>query len=117
MKYACLIYSDENDPTQNPDPTSEAMAPIMAGYFAFGEEFSAQIQGGEALAPTDTATCVRVKDGDITTTDGPFAETKEHLGGFYVVEADDLDAAVRIAARIPHAALGVIEVRPVLDFG
>lgn len=117
MKYACLIYSDENDPTQNPSPDSKEMEPIMAGYFAFGEKHAGSIQGGEALAPTETATCVRVRDDDITTTDGPFAETKEHLGGFYVIEADDLDAAVRIAAEIPHAGLGVIEVRPVLDFG
>ena len=117
MKYACLIYSDETDPEINPEPQSEAFAPVMAGYIAFGEEFASQIQGGEALEPTSTATSVRVRDGETITTDGPFAETKEQLGGFYIVDAADLDEAIRIAARIPHATTGTIEVRPVPTFG
>lgn len=116
MKYACLIYSDENDPVANPDPTTEAFAPIMAGYMAFGQEHDGIIQGGEALQDTNTSTTVRVVDGETVTTDGPFAETKEHLGGFYIVEAADLDAAIAIAAKIPHAALGCVEVRPVIDY-
>lgn len=117
MKYACLIYGDESDPVATPDPTSEAFAAMMAGYAAFSEEFSSKIHGGEPLEPISTATCVRVRDGETMTTDGPFAETKEQLGGFYVVEADDLDEAIAIASKIPHAAMGTVEVRPVPDFG
>ena len=118
MKYACLIYSDETDPTANPDPTSEAMAGVMAGYNAFGEAHGKDIQAGEALTPTSAATTVQVNDGDVVTTDGPFAETKEQLGGFYIIDVPDLDAAIAAAAKIPHAAVGMgrIEVRPVLEF-
>lgn len=117
MKYACLIYSDETNPEVNPDPSTEAFAPIMAGYMAFGQEHDAVIQSGEALQDTNTATSVRVRDGETVATDGPFAETKEHLGGFYIVEADDLDAAIKIAAKIPHALTGTVEVRPVISYG
>jgi hypothetical protein len=117
MKYACLIYSDENDTTANPDPLSKEMETIMAGYMAFGGAAGDKILGGEALQPTPTATCVRVSDGEVIATDGPFAETKEHLGGFYIIEAADLDEAIAMAAMIPHAAMGTVEVRPVIDFG
>lgn len=121
MKYACLIYSDEHDPVANPDPTTAAFAPIMEGYMAFGQEAGAAgvIVAGEPLAPTSTATCLQVRDGEVITTDGPFAETKEHLGGFYVLECDTLDEAIRWAAKIPHAAasMGRIEIRPVPAFG
>jgi hypothetical protein len=117
MKYACLIYNDESDPASNPDPTSEAFAPIMADYMAFGQEFESKIVCGEPLESVATATSVRVRGGEISSTDGPFAETKEQLGGFYVVEAADLDEAIAIAAKIPHAASGTIEVRPVPNFG
>lgn len=117
MKYALLIYSAESDPVANPDPTSPDMQPIMAGYMAFGETVGEKIQAGEALQDTATATSVQVKNGDIITTDGPFAETKEQLGGFYIVEAADLDEAIALAAKIPHAAMGTVEVRPVVDFG
>ena len=116
MKYALLIYSDESDPTSHPDPESEAMQPIMAGYFAFGEEMGERIQAGEALMPTPMSTSVSVVDGDVVTTDGPFAETKEQLGGFYVIEADDLDSAIEAAAKIPHASMGTVEVRPVIEY-
>lgn len=118
MKYACLIYSDESNPEFNPDPTSPEFGPIMAGYMAFGEEAGAAgvIVAGEPLQSTATATCVQLRDGEIVTTDGPFAETKEALGGFYLVEAADLDEAVAIAARIPTAKHGTIEVRPVMVF-
>lgn len=116
MKYACLIYSDESDSVANPEYGSKEMEPIMAGYFAFGAEMGEKIEAGEALMPTATSTSVRVKNGETIATDGPFAETKEHLGGFYVVEAADLDEAIAIAAKIPHAALGTIEVRPVIEF-
>ena len=117
MKYACLIYNDESDPASNPDPSSEAFAPIMAGYMAFGQGFGSKIVCGEALESVATATSVRVRDGEISSTDGPFAETKEQLGGFYIVEAADLDEAIAIAAKIPHATSGTIEVRPVANFG
>lgn len=117
MKFAALIYSDETNQTVNPDPTSEAFAPIMAGYQAFGEKHGEKITAGEALHPTSSATSLQVRNGEVLTTDGPFAETKEHLGGFYILDCANLDEAVTIAAEIPHAATGTIEVRPVPDFG
>jgi len=116
MKYACLIYSDESDLVANPPHDAAEMAPIMAGYATFGEIAGPRIIAGDALHDTNTATSVRVRDGDVVITDGPFAETKEQLGGFYVLECDNLDEAIRLAAQIPHAALGTIEVRPVMDF-
>ncbi len=118
MKYACLIYSNEQDPAINPDPTSADFGAIMAGYQKFGEEAGAAgvIAGGEPLAPTSAATSIQLRDGEIITTDGPFAETKEQLGGFYLLECETLDEAITWAARIPHAATGTIEVRPVPDF-
>ncbi len=116
MKYACLIYGDESDKASNPDQDTAEFGAMMAGYEAFGEEFGDKIAGGEALEPVATATSVRVSNGETMTTDGPFAETKEQLGGFYVVEAADLDEAVAMASKIPHAALGTIEVRPCINF-
>jgi hypothetical protein len=90
----------------------------MAEYGSFTEDIqkSGHLLGGEALQPTHTATTVRVRNGKVSTTDGPFAETKEQLGGFYLVEANDLNEAIQIAARIPSARYGSIEVRPVVDF-
>ncbi len=119
MKYACLIYSNEQDPTANPDPSSEEFAPIMAGYFAFGEETEAAgvYVTGEPLENTSTATSVQLRNGEVITTDGPFAETKEQLGGFYILDCESLDEAIKWAAKIPHAATGTIEVRPVPNFG
>ncbi len=118
MKYACLIYSDENDAEANPDPASPEFQPMMAGYVKFGEESTAAgvNLGGEPLANTSSATSVQLRDGEIITTDGPFAETKEQLGGFYILDCDSLDEAISWAAKIPHAATGTIEVRPVPDF-
>jgi len=117
MKYACLIYSNESDPISNPDPSTPEFGPIMEGYMRFGQEAGDKILAGEPLQNTDTATSVQVRDGEIITTDGPFAETKEQLGGFYILECDTLDDAIQLAAKIPHAAMGTIEVRPVPDFG
>lgn len=114
MKYACLIYTEE---ANDPQPGSDEFAGVMAGYMQFGETHADVIQAGEALESISTSTCVRVRDGKTTTTDGPFAETKEQLGGFYIVEATDLDAAVAVAADIPGAHHGTVEVRPVPDFG
>jgi hypothetical protein len=114
MQYALLIYTPE--PAEEPSP--EAIAAELAEYNAFGRHVSDRgaMRGGEALEPTATATTVRVIDGKTITTDGPFAETKEALGGFYLVEAADLDEAIAYAAMIPGAKHGCIEVRPVWDY-
>ena len=116
MKYACLIYSEEHS---NPAPGSPEFADVMAGYMKFNEDSNAAgvNLGGEPLEPVSTATCVRVRDGEVMTTDGPFAETKEHLGGFYLLDCENLDQAIEWAAQIPGALHGTIEVRPVPDFG
>jgi hypothetical protein len=112
MKYALLIYTDERTREQ---AAPEAVEHLHDQYGKFGQEFAFKIAGGEELQPTATATSVRVEGGpggDVVTTDGPFAETKEQLGGFYVVDAADLDEAIEIASRIPSASFGTIEVRP-----
>jgi hypothetical protein len=113
MRYLLLIYTDEAAESQQ---TPEEQQAVMQAYLAFGERFRAQIRGGEALQPTSTATMVRVRDGKTLTTDGPFAETKEQLGGYYVVEGENLDEAIALAAAIPGALHGAIEVRPILEF-
>ena len=113
--YAALIYTVEGE------SSPEAWAATMQEYNEFGDKAGAAgvILGGEALEDTSTATTVTVdgKGGEIHTTDGPFAETKEALGGFYLLECSDLDDAVRWAAQIPGAWHGSVEVRPVIDFG
>lgn len=115
MKYALLIYGDESQQAQ---ATPEQQAQVMKEY----GEFTASINesgsnlGGEALDSTSTATTVRVRDGETLTTDGPFAETHETLGGFYLIEAADLDEAIAIAARLPGSWHGSVEVRPVWDW-
>ena len=113
MKYALLIYSGEA--RDNYDRLSEdEQRAIMSEYLAISRLRG--VYGGEQLQPTATATTVRVQDGQTLTTDGPFAETKEILGGFYLLEADDLDAALEIAARIPAARMGgAVEVRPLVE--
>jgi hypothetical protein len=115
MKYLCLIYENEKGWETMPPADSEA---IMNEYFVFTENIrrGGQLVAGEALQPTQTATTVRVRNGKVSTTDGPFVETKEQLGGFYLVEAKDLNEAIQIAAKIPSARHGAIEVRPVVDF-
>jgi hypothetical protein len=107
MKYACLIYSDYSDPDANPDPASPEFAPIMDGYFKFTADVQAAgvYVGGEALESVESATSVQVR-----------AETKEQLGGFYILECETLDEAISWAAKIPHAANGTVEVRPVPSF-
>ena len=114
MKYLLTIYADESRWT---DATPEDGAALMAAHEAFSREAGAAILGGEALQPTATATTVRVRDGERLLTDGPFAETREQLGGYYVVEAADLDAAIGWAAKIPDVAYGSVEVRPIMEFG
>jgi hypothetical protein len=113
MRYLLLIYG----PEATEEPPADEAAAMMQAYSAFTahvKERGAYL-GGEALEPTATATTVRVRDGQTLTTDGPFAETKEALGGYYLVEAKDLDEAIDIAARIPTAQLGSIEVRPIWE--
>jgi hypothetical protein len=110
MQYLLLIYEDEKRfATGFPDGE-------FAEYGAFGEKHASAIKGGNALLPTGTAKTVRVRNSEAITTDGPFAETKEQLGGYYLVEADSPEEAASIAAGIPAARYGSIEVRPVMVF-
>jgi hypothetical protein len=115
MKYLCLIYDEESTWSSMPQHEMDA---VMGEYFAFSDNLvkGGQMIAGEALDPVHTATTVRIRNGKMTTTDGPFAETKEQLGGFYLVEARDLNDAIQIAARIPTARTGCVEVRPVTVF-
>ena len=114
MRYAMLICTDESAMAAASPEEAQAS---MQEYFAFGEEMTSRgvLQGGERLRPTSDATTVQVRDGEVITADGPFAETKEQMGGFYLVDCKDLDEAVEIAARIPGARVGTIEVRPIWD--
>jgi len=115
MKYLCLIYDDESRRGTMP---KEQMDTMMSEYFAFTEAIkkSGQYIGGEALQPTQNATTVRIRQNKVSTTDGPFAETKEQLGGFYLINAQDLNDAIQVASRIPSARTGSIEVRPIRVF-
>jgi hypothetical protein len=115
MKYLCLIYDEEKKMAAMSKTEGDA---FMGEYFAFTESIqkSGQHLGGEALQPVQTATTVRVRNGKVSTTDGPFAETKEQLGGFYFIEARDLNDAIQVASRIPSARTGSIEVRPIMEF-
>jgi len=115
MQYLLLIYDTEKTWAT----MSEAERTKIHGeYMTFTSEIKASghHRAGDALQPTHTATTVRVRGGKAATTDGPFAETREQLGGYYLVEAKDLDEATKIAARIPSAKLGAIEVRPVMNY-
>lgn len=107
MKYLCLVYADEEALADIDDAECKA--------FSDGLVERGQRLGGEALHPVHTATTVRVRNGDVSVIDGPFAETKEQLAGFYLVEARDLNDAIRIASKIPPARVGSIEVRPVRE--
>ncbi len=110
MQYLLLIYEDEKR-------FSDGFPPAEYGeYRTFGEQNAAAIKGGQALQPTASAKSVRVRDDKAVTTDGPFAETKEQLGGFYLVEAPDINEAAKLAAGIPGARYGCIEVRPIMTF-
>jgi len=114
MKYLMLIYSGGEAWEQYNRLSEDEQNAVSGEYFAIAQEPGAL--GGEQLQPADTATTVRVDDGSTLTTDGPFPETKEALGGYYVFEADDLDRAIEIASRIPAARMGgAIEVRPVVE--
>ena len=113
MQYLLLIYQAEVGARSAAD--DELMTTELAAYAAFSRETVERKQyiAGEALEPTTTATSVRVRDGRVSVTDGPFAETKEALGGFYLLECADLDEAIEMAAKLPAAKRGTIEVRPI----
>jgi hypothetical protein len=115
MKYLCLIYDEEKKMMTMTKEQGEA---LMGEYYAFTEDVkkSGHYVAGEALKPVHTATSIRVRNGKMSTTDGPFAETKEQLGGFYMIEARDLNDALQVAAKIPSAKTGTIEVRPIEVF-
>jgi hypothetical protein len=110
MQYLLLIYENEQRFSQGFDPAE------MSEYEAFGKEFAKNIKGGNALQATGTAKSVRVRNGKTATKDGPFAETKEQLGGYYLVEAANVDEATKLAAKIPGARFGTVEVRPIMQF-
>ncbi len=112
MKYLCLVYNDE---TNLESMSKSEFDAFVDEHLIVEEEFrkSGQLVVAEGLQPVNTATTVRVRNGKLSVTDGPFAETKEQLGGFYLIEARDLNEAIHVAARIPPARLGSIEVRPI----
>jgi hypothetical protein len=114
MRYMLLICADENAVGAMSPEEGSAM---LAEYGAFGEEMDRRgvLQGGERLRPTSDATTVRVRDGEVLAADGPFAETKEQIGGYYVVDCKDLDEAIDVASKIPGARQGTIEVRPIWE--
>ena len=115
MRYLCLIYDEEKKLSTMPKAESDQ---FMGEYFAFTEGIkqSGHYLGGEALQPVQTATTVKVRNGKVSTTDGPFAETKEQLGGYYLINARDLNDAIQVASRIPSARIGTVEVRPIMEF-
>ena len=115
MRYLCLIYDEEKKVGAMSKSESDA---FMGEYGAFTEgiQKSGHFLGGEALQPVHTATTVRVRNGKVSTTDGPFAETKEQLGGYYLINARDLNDAIQVAAKIPSARIGTVEVRPLMEF-
>ena len=113
MKYMLLIYSDPSAWSNDPGEGEK----IYAEYGAFTQEIleSGEMVAGDPLRGIETATSVRVREGKTVTTDGPYAETKEHLGGYYIVDVKDLDRAIELAGKIPDSRTGVVEVRPVMD--
>jgi len=115
MQYLLMIYRNEAELGKM---TNADLQQMSADYGAFTQSIiqSGHFKAGDGLQPTTTATTVRVREGKVLTTDGPFAETREQLGGYYLVEAKDLDAAIGIAARIPGAKNGSIEVRPIMIY-
>ena len=113
MKYMLLIYGD---PATRPTTQAEGEK-MMNDYATFTQEIidSGEMVSGDALEDVETATSVRVRDGKTASTDGPFAETKEVLGGFYIVDVKDLDRAIELAARVPASLTGTVEVRPIMN--
>jgi hypothetical protein len=115
MKYMALIYMN---PANATPPNTPEFGKMMAGYQVCNETYQKDgvYVAGDALQPATTATTVKVRNGRTESMDGPFAETKEQLGGFYILDCKDLDEAIRYAAMIPHAANGAVEVRPIMVF-
>jgi hypothetical protein len=115
MRYLLLIYSDESQRAEMSEADMEA---VMATWWEYDGEIKATgaSPGGEALQPTSTATCVRDDDGTPMVTDGPFAETREQLGGFYLLEVENLDQAIAWAHKCPAAKYGTVELRPITEF-
>lgn len=115
MQYMLLIYSN---PALEPAYGTPEFQAMMGGYFALNDRLKADgvMRGGDGLQDVRTATSLRLRGGKVETTDGPFAETKEHLGGYYLIDVPDLDAALRYAAMVPSAAWGTVEVRPVMIY-
>ena len=115
MKYLLTLYAA---PGAEPAPGTPEFEAMMGEYFTLSGRMkdTASFLGGEGLQGVETATTLRKRDGKVETMDGPFAETREHLGGFYLIEAADLDAALRYAAEIPAARYGSVEVRPVMEY-
>lgn len=114
-RYIALIYGDEKAMA---DASPEDMQQVLKEYTQFTDDArSAGVyEGGDGLQPTSTATTVRVRNGDVSTTDGPFAETKEQLGGYYIFACKDLDEAIEWASKIPGSRVGSIEVRPIMEY-
>ena len=114
MRYLCLIYLDEKELAAMPEAGMDA---LNARHLAFNEEIlsSGHFIEAEALQPAAAGTCLRVRNGKVALTDGPYMETKEMVAGFYLVEARDLNEAIQVASRLPSAPLGTIEVRPCRD--
>ncbi len=115
MQYMMLMY---NDPAQEPAYGTPEFEAMMAGFFAANEKMkeAGVLRSGEGLQGIETATSLRIKSGKVETMDGPFAETREHLGGYYVIDVPDLDTALTYAAMIPSAHFGTVEVRPLMDY-
>lgn len=115
MKYMLLIYSDPRLEPAYGTPEFQAM---MGGFFALNEKMNADgvLISGEGLQGIETATSLRIRGAKVETMDGPFAETKEHLGGYYLIDVADLDTALKYAAQVPSAGFGTIEVRPLMDY-
>ena len=115
MKYMLILTSD---PADEPTPNDEAFGPYMAEWAAYSQALveAGALVAGEALQGVETASTVQVRDGKRIVTDGPFVETKEVIGGYYVIDVADLDQALDWAARIPNAHFGTVEVRPVMSF-
>ena len=115
MQYMILIYSD---PTKEPTYGTPEFDAMMGGFFAANDKMKADgvLVAGEALKGIETATSLRIRGGKVETMDGPFATTKEHLGGYYVVEVPDLDAALKYAALLPSVHFGTIELRPLMNY-
>ncbi len=116
MKYMALIYDAASD-TDGPEPGTPEFETVMAPWIALDKTLREDgvFVAGDALLPVETATSVRVRGGRTETMDGPFAETKERLGGYYILDCADLDTAIRYAAMIPVAETGTVELRPVME--